>query len=152
MKGPMNSRFMVPLVTTEPDARAVEATCDSCGRRGTVARVRRTDIDDAERRYCAACWPERRAEEVLLSVESGARFSHLYRDPTVTWDQLIAIATAVERVAPSAPHLWRQSPWRGPLTAVASYLDLVGRLLPEPVPATIKSFIERTDRGRLTIS
>ena len=83
--------------------------------------------------------------EVRASVESAALFSHMYRDPTVTWEQLVALANAVERVAPASPAAWRRSPWRGPLAGVATFLEMIGRRLPGPMPQDVKSFIERTD-------
>jgi hypothetical protein len=143
---------MQVLATTYPDPWAPDATCDRCGGRGTVARSRRTDIDGSlEMRYCAACWPEQRAEQVRQSVQGGARYSIVRHDRALTWERLVALATAVERVLPpgSDDVTWRRLPWAPPLNSVATELFYDARRLTGPMPEVVRSFIDRSVRGGL---
>ncbi len=144
---------MEVLATTYPDPWAPDAVCDRCGGLGTVVRSRRSDIADApEGRYCGGCWPEQRAEQVRQSVQERATFSTVQRDPTLTWEHLVALAAAVKRVLPPgfSDDEWRQGPWRAPLNSVATELHYGAQRLSGPMPQAVREFIDRSVRGGLT--
>jgi hypothetical protein len=145
------NRSNMVIVTTDPDAFAPDVVCESCGARGTVVRVRRTDVvASLERRYCAECWPERRAEQLRTEVSEQARYSTMYRDPTLTWERLAALVAAVERIMPADPGdaVLQQRPWRMALTSVGMHVKLASRNLSGPMPEHIQAFIARTVPGR----
>ena len=149
----MDTRGMEVLATTYPDPWAPNAVCDRCGRLGTAVRSRRSDIAGApDGRYCDTCWPEQRAEQVRQSVQERARFSIVRRNPTLTWEHLVALVAAVRRVLPSdfGGDAWRQDPWRAPLNSVATELHYDAQRLSGPMPQTVREFIDRSVRGGLT--
>jgi len=137
---------MQVIVTMSPDAWAPDATCDACGRRGTIARSRRTDIQSPEYRYCRLCWPKHRAQQIRLSLEVGALHSNVRRDPDVEWADLVSLVDAVEPLLTSAvkgPFRRRAlSAW----TSVAFEVHSQATRLTGDMPPVVRAFLDRSPR------
>jgi ribosomal protein S27AE len=134
------------IVTTEPNPWDPDRICDRCGRRGTVARSHRTDVAESPMRwYCGACWPEQRAEQVRQSLDEGALYATAKHDRTITWERLVALVAAAERVLPrEEPGDPRQRiRWRIGCVSIASELSAEAGRLEGPMPDVVREFMDR---------
>lgn len=133
----------------QPDPFDPDGICDRCGQKGTVVRSGRQDVQSATMgRYCPTCWPAQRAEQVRQSVEEGAQYSTLQRDPAPSWDRVVALVVAVERALPPAAvdDPKRKSRRRSALVSVAHEIAAAAAKLDGPMPHVVQDFIARAPR------
>lgn len=143
----MDGKLLV--ITTDPYPFDPEGLCDRCGQQGTVVRSQRHDIPSAPMgRYCGACWPAQRAEQVRRSLEEGAQYATVAHDPAPSWDRLVALVVSVEQVLATAGGdvYGRRGRMGGARVAVAWEIRAAAGRLDGPMPQVVQDFLDRAPR------
>lgn len=141
--------------------REPDATCESCGARGTVGRAVRTDAHGEPleiHRFCRACWPEERARfRAQWDEEARVSAERFHREPD-----------APAPVPAPAGYTLEGATWHGVLELVAELRLLAAPRQPispeaialmtaewarleqewgEPIPMEIRAFLDAVRDG-----
>jgi hypothetical protein len=142
------SHTLVTITVDNTDPRDPTATCDRCGKVGTVARATRHSEPPLILRYCADCWPTAESElEARQNVERRK------------WRRLSAKNTSAAPAWSWASRSWHdvvkflnllaqspkdgRAPTREVLVSIASEIRATANEMSGTMPAEVEAFLKR---------